>query len=167
MNLESHLAKPWQRVMKYELLLREIRERAEPAERAKIIQTIEEIREINSGLNKSQAQSDNQKLLLEKQKYYGLKDLSAPARYFVRDGMLKIITSTKKKEISFVLCNDILLYGKRSGTLTQAQFKQVEVHLLQIIRHPEGESKSFILQISPEEGLSLLLFCSCLSSKID
>lgn len=139
--------------MKYELLLREILERAEAEERESITRTIEAIREINSGLNKSQAASDNQKLLLEKQKFYGLKELSAPARYFVRDGPLKLITSSRKRDVSFILCNDILLFGRRAGALTAAQFSEVEVDRLQIIRYPEGESKTFILQISPEEGI--------------
>lgn len=154
LTLEAQLSKPWQRIMKYELLFREIRQRAEPGEEQETItRTIEEIREINLGLNKIQAANMNQKLLLEKQKTYGLKDISAPARYYVRDGPLKVITSSsRKKEVSFLLCNDILFYGKRAGTLTQAQFKSCGIHDIFVIRYPEKESKTFLLRISSEEG---------------
>lgn len=161
LTLESQLSKPWQRIMKYELLFKEIRIRSETIEEKEIItKTIEEIRDINNNLNKLQAANENQKLLLEKQKYYGLKDLSAPARYFVRDGILKIITSSRKKDLSFVLCNDILFYGKKSGSLTlsQSQFKSCNIHQILVFRHPEKESKTFTLKISNEEGLLFILF---------
>jgi hypothetical protein len=160
LTFESQLAKPWQRVMKYELLLREICERAEPGEeRENIRQTIEEIREINTGLNKSQAASENQKLLLEKQRYYGLKDLSAPARYFVRDGVLKIVTASRRRELCFILCNDLLFYGRRAGALTQAQFKSCDIHQALVVRYPEKEAKTFLLRISIDEGESPLPVC--------
>lgn len=153
LKLESHLAKPWQRIMKYELLLREMRERADSKEEQLLIDdTIDVIREINTGLNKLQAASENQKLLIEKQKYYGLKDIVAPARYFVRDGTMKVITSTKKRELSFLLCNDVLFYGRKSGTLTTAQFKSCDVHQILVVRYPETESKTFVLRISLDEG---------------
>jgi hypothetical protein len=156
LTLESQLAKPWQRVMKYELLLREICERAEPGEeRESIRRTIEEIREINTGLNKSQAASENQKLLLEKQRYYGLKDLSAPARYFVRDGVLRMVTASRRREVSFILCNDLLFYGRRAGALTQAQFKSCDIHQILVFRYPEREAKTFMLRISADEGRQL------------
>jgi hypothetical protein len=160
LTLESQLSKPWQRIMKYELLLREIKERAEPGEEQETIaRSIEEIRKINQGLNKIQAANMNQKLLLEKEKAYGLKDISAPARYYVRDGLLKVTTSSsRKKEVSFLLCNDILFYGRRSGTLTQAQFKSCDIHDIVVIRHPEKQAKTFLLRISAEEGTDRGLF---------
>jgi hypothetical protein len=153
LTLESQLAKPWQRVMKYALLLREMKERAETDEEKELItRTLLEIQAITSGLNKSQAAQENQKTLLEKQKYYGVTDLPGPARYFVRDGMLKRIKDNKRKDISFILCNDILLYGRKQGTLSSAMFKRCDVHMLQIARNIPGASRYFILRTGIDEG---------------
>jgi hypothetical protein len=142
--------------------LREIRERADPGEEKEIIsRTIDEIREINLGLNKIQAANMNQKLLLEKEKAYGLKDISAPARYYVRDGLLKVISSSRKRDLTFLLCNDILFYGNRSGTFSQAQFKSCGIHDIIVIRHPEKQSKTFLLRISAEEGMTAFVSSVC------
>ena len=145
--------------MKYALLLKQMGERAETEEeKEQINRATIDVETITAGLNKSQATLENQKMLLEKQKYYGVTDLPGPARYFVRDGLLKRIKDNRRKDISFILCNDILLYGRKQGTLSGAQFKRCDVHLLQVARHIPGTSRYFILRTAVDEGV----LCVCL-----
>jgi len=143
--------------MKYELLLKEIKIRAETDEEIELIsRTITEVKAINASINKSQAVSENQKLLIEKQKYYGLNDLPAPARYFIRDGMLKKVREgNRRKDLSFILCNDILIFGQAQGMFSTANFKRCDIHRLLVVRSPPGNSRFFILRVEGDEAFQV------------
>ena len=155
-SLESHLSKPWQRVMKYELLLKEIKRRADTEEEKDLIsKLILDMKLINRGMNRSQAATENQKLLLEKQKYYGMTDLTKPARYFVKDGDLKVIKDGKKKEFSFILCNDVLFWGKKETLISYANFKEHDIHTVQIVRKSQDASRSFMLILTHDETIQV------------
>jgi hypothetical protein len=154
--LESHLAKPWQRVMKYELLLKEIKKGADTDEEKDLIsKLISDMKLINHGMNRSQAATENQILLMEKQKYYGMPDLTQPARYFVKDGDLKVIKDGKKKEFSFILCNDVLFWGRKQGLIHYANFRDCDIQSLQVIRKTPDTSRSFILVLAPKESIQV------------
>mmetsp|Transcript_13399 Transcript_13399/g.20147 ORF Transcript_13399/g.20147 Transcript_13399/m.20147 type:complete len:898 (-) Transcript_13399:183-2876(-) len=157
LTLEQYLAKPWQRVMKYELLFREIKKRSTDNEEIEqLTRTISSIQSIIGSLNSSQSASESRKLLLEKQKYYGLKDLSQPARYFVRDGTLKRVNGPhRKKEYSFILCSDALFYGRKQSTLSSAKFKSFDVHTIQVFRHTTGTSRFFTLRLSDTDAFQV------------
>ena len=154
--LESHLAKPWQRVMKYELLLKEIKKGADSDEEITLIsKLILDMKLINHGMNRSQKATENQKLLMDKQKYYGMSDLTKPARYFVKDGDLKVIKEGKKKELSFILCNDALIWGRKQGMIHYANFREHDINTVQVIRKQTDASRSFFLQFSAEESIQV------------
>jgi hypothetical protein len=155
-TVESHLAKPWQRVMKYELLLKEMKKGAESTSDKELIsKLIMDMKLINHGMNRSQEACENHKLLLEKQKYYGMSDLTKPARYFVKDCDMKVIKDGKKREFSFILCNDILAWGRKQNMIQYAKFNYYDIQNIHVVRKNPDESRSFVLILSCTESIQV------------
>lgn len=155
LDLEAQLAKPWQRVMKYALLFKEILKRVtNDDERQIVTQTIQKIEQVTELLNKSQEASEKNKLRQAREKYYGIPEgtLTGPARYFIQDGNIKIITHNSKLNQSLILCNDFLMIGKKRTMFSSPSFRTFEIQRIQVIRYPTNTSNHFILRLSESEG---------------
>lgn len=160
LSLESQLSKPWQRVMKYTLLLREIYKRSiDNLEKTIVEKTIQQLEHTLEDLNKKQEDADLARIGKEKEKYYGIT-IAGPARRYVFDSKIKVITHNSKLSQSAILCTDVLLIGKKKGLFTSATFVEYNLRDVLIIRYPPLVSKFFMIRLSPDQGLIACLSVS-------
>jgi DNA-binding transcriptional regulator/RsmH inhibitor MraZ len=151
-NLESHLAKPWQRVMKYSLLLKEILKRVTiESERALVQNTIRQLERTVEDLNRRQEDVDRLRIGQEKERQYGLT-MCGPARSYVFDSQVKVITHNSKLVQTAVLCTDVLFLGKKRGMFSAATFVEYDLREVLVIRYPSGTSKFFIMRLAATQG---------------
>jgi hypothetical protein len=155
LNLEAQLAKPWQRVMKYTLLLKEILKRVTvESERALVETTLHQLERTIEDLNHKQEVVDRLRIGQEKEKQYGIS-MCGPARSYVFDSKVKVITHNSKLAQSAVLCTDVIFLGKKKGMFSAATFVKYDLKDVLVIRYPPGSSKFFIMRLSADEGTSI------------
>jgi hypothetical protein len=154
-GLESQLAKPWQRVMKYTLLLDAmLKKTTVQSERELVQKTIKQLQETVTDLNTKQEHADMVRIGKEKEKHYGLQ-MFGPARRYVFDSKVKVITSNSKISQSAILCTDVIFLGKKRGMFSAAAFLSYDLRQILVIRHPPGSSKFLLLRLTSDTGASL------------
>jgi FYVE/RhoGEF/PH domain-containing protein 5/6 len=129
-DLLSLLIQPVQRIPRYKLFLEDIlkltpENHPDYKELPKALQSIEEVANaVNSCLRKH----ENLTKLQEVIRNYGypkeLEDMFEQEREFVKEGMLMKLCRKEPKPRHFVLCSDILIYGKK-GTLHPYELNRI------------------------------------------
>lgn len=141
--------------MKYALLFKEILKRVTDSDERDIVtKTIKRIENITETLNKSQFAVERNILRQSREKFYDLEEgtLTGPARYFIHDGPIKIITHNSKVNQSLILCNDIIMIGKKKTMFSGSSFRRFDLQKIQVIKYPLNTSKRFIIRPSEREG---------------
>jgi hypothetical protein len=120
--LLDFLVKPFQRLLKYPLLLRELIKYtpAAHAERAGLEAAMAKIQAVVDEVDRNKAKADNLKRMLAlNSRISGLprsiEPLVTPARRVVREGWVRKISSGNDQERHLALFNDMLVYCKRKG----------------------------------------------------
>jgi hypothetical protein len=172
LNLESHLSSPWQRVMKYPLLLNEMINAASrststtPIQKHFIELTLKKVQEVVGKINLVKHNDEQAGDLLDRESHYGLC-LSGPSRRFLLEGKWKLITHNTKLSQNALLCSDVLFLGKRKRMFFPSTFVEYDLMNIKIIRSPPGVSRYFIIKLTENHGddlpLSLSLSPSLLS----
>jgi hypothetical protein len=152
LSLEFQLAKPWQRVMKYTLLLEAmLKKTTVQSERELVQKTIHQLEGTLTDLNQKQEHADMVRIGKEREKYYGL-EMFGPARRYVFDSKLKVITSNSKIAQSAILCTDVIFLGKKKGMFSAAAFLSYDLRQILVVRHPPHQSKFILLRLTSDTG---------------
>lgn len=158
LSLESQLSKPWQRVMKYTLLLEAMLSRTtDNSERKIVANTIHQLRHTVEDLNKNKEDADLARLGKEREKFYGIT-IAGPARRYLFDSKIKVITHNTKRSESAILCTDALFIGKKKGLFSGAAFIEYDLRDVLIIKYPPLVSKFFLIRLSADQGISNFKF---------
>mmetsp|Transcript_18534 Transcript_18534/g.25989 ORF Transcript_18534/g.25989 Transcript_18534/m.25989 type:complete len:527 (+) Transcript_18534:147-1727(+) len=121
LGLLDFLVKPFQRLLKYPLLLKELIKNT-PADHPDYENLQEAVKKLNvevDSINKNKAKADNLKKMLEINSAVegyprGFK-LLTPSRKFAYEGTLMKISGNHDQERHFLLFNDCLMYCKKKG----------------------------------------------------
>ena len=151
--------------MKYSLIFKEILKRVAIEEKDIVTETIQKLEQLTEILNNSQHTIERNRLRQEREKFYGLNvgTLAGPARYFISDGNIKIITHNTKVVQSLILCNDIIMIGKKPSMFSGPRFRTFPLCEIQVIRHEMGTSSRFILRLAQNEGTFFYYYLFLLS----
>eukprot|EP01119_Soliformovum_irregulare_P017773 TRINITY_DN5333_c0_g1_i1.p1 TRINITY_DN5333_c0_g1~~TRINITY_DN5333_c0_g1_i1.p1 ORF type:complete len:638 (+),score=152.97 TRINITY_DN5333_c0_g1_i1:96-2009(+) len=157
-GISDFLIKPFQRVLQYPLLLRELL-KATPENHPdypNMQRALDKISTEADAINKNKAGSDNLKKMISiRDSIDGLKGFKFMEnnRRFVKEGTLMKISKNKEQERHFFLFNDILIYTARSKiSSTQYVFKgMIWLDKMQILNLPDTASIKNAIQITRTE----------------
>lgn len=127
LGLLDYLVKPFQRLLKYPLLLQELLKYTEDghADYSYILTALEKLQGEVDQINTGKARSDNLKKMVElSQKTTGLPrtfKLMLPSRIFIYEGSLMKISGNHDQERHFFLFNDCLMYCKKKSDKFQCK----------------------------------------------
>jgi len=129
LGISDYLIKPFQRVLKYPLLLREVIRHTDEShpDYANLTAALAEVNKQVAELNENKAKADNLAKMLDiNSRVSGLPrgfQLVHPQRQFIRSGDVRKISGNRDQERRIFLFNDLLMYCKRR-TLAAASLRR-------------------------------------------
>jgi len=160
LSIMDYLVKPFQRLLKYPLLLKELLKYTPSThpDRNNIEKALEKLQKEVDNINKNKAKNDNMKKMLEiQQNLEGLPKhfkLLLPNRMFIYEGILMKISGKHDQERYFFLFSDCLIYCKRKGV---AKFACRGIIYLNKIRISDIDQTSFKL-FRTDKNLTYILY---------
>ncbi|GMH86601.1 hypothetical protein TrST_g13899 [Triparma strigata] len=161
LDLNSYLIMPVQRIPRYKMLLAELIKLTPEKngnmmnqEHKDLSDALSVVSSVATKLNDDMKRFETKKQVLEFAQQFEKMELVLPARYFVKSGVLKKVCRGGKKDFTFVLFNDLLIYGSPKLGITKSApngekihslHREISLHNTYIVKGIRGFMEGFIL----------------------
>ena len=130
LKLLSFLIMPVQRVPRYKMLIAELLKVTDEShpDHQHLVKSLSLISSVATALNNDMKNTEIRKKTMDAAMMFESLELLTPSRLFVKQGVLKKVCRSAKKDFTFVLFNDCLIYGSPKLTSGPTGEKYHKLH---------------------------------------